>query len=154
MLTKKEQQILNALEPHSTERGVEIVSIEIVGSSKAPVIRVYIDTENGVSFKELTEAQEWIGEFMDALDPFPGAYTMEVSSPGIDRPLRTAQHFEKFLNEEARIRTSEPISGQSNFTGVISEVKDDLVILKVDGNSIELPLSSIRKANLIGKIDF
>ena len=62
---------------------------EIVGSKKAPTIRVFIGTEEGVSFDELASAQVWINRIMDEIDPFPGAYMLEVSSPGIDRPLRT-----------------------------------------------------------------
>ena len=89
MLGKKEQQLLDALAPRAAEEGVEIVTVEVAGAKKAPTIRVYIDVEGGVSFDELSAAQAWINDLMDELDPFPGAYTLEVSSPGIDRPLRT-----------------------------------------------------------------
>lgn len=154
MLTKKEQAILDALEPLAADRGVEVVTVEVIGSSKSPVIRVYVDAEGGVSFKELTESQEWIGETMDELDPFPGAYTLEVSSPGIDRPLRTLAHFSRFVGEEAKVRTMGPIDGQANFKGVIAAVDDDGVTIEFDGRSAHIPISSIRRANLVGKIDF
>ena len=91
MLTAKEKSLLSALEPRAASEGVEIVTLEIVGSKKAPTIRVYIDTAaGGISFDELARypglgrPRSWT-----ELDPFPGAYTLEVSSPGIDRPLRT-----------------------------------------------------------------
>lgn len=154
VLTKKEQQLLDALEPLAADRGVEVVTVEVIGSSKAPVIRVYIDAEDGVSFKELTESQEWIGETMDEIDPFPGAYTLEVSSPGIDRPLRTAAHFARFVGEEAKIRTMGPIDGQANFKGVIAEVEGDEVAVEFDGRRACIPISSIRRANLVGRVDF
>ena len=76
MLTSKEQSLLDALEPEALARGCDIVTIEVVGASKSPVIRVYIDAEGGVTFNELTEAQSWIGEMLDAIDPFPGAYML------------------------------------------------------------------------------
>ena len=96
MLTAKEKSLLSALEPRAASEGVEIVTLEIVGSKKAPTIRVYIDAAGGISFDELARTQAWVGDVMDELDPFPGAYMLEVSSPGIDRPLRTPEHFARF----------------------------------------------------------
>ena len=79
MLTAKEASLLAALEPRAQECGVEVVTVEVVGAKKAPTIRVYIDTEDGVSFDALSSAHVWVNEIMDELDPFPGAYTLEVS---------------------------------------------------------------------------
>ena len=154
MLSKKEKQLLELIEAKAEGGDIEIVTVEVIGSSRAPVIRVYIDSEGGVSFKELTESQEWIGKLMDEVDPFPGAYTLEVSSPGIDRPLRTADHFSRFAGEDAKVRTKSPIDGQSNFKGRIVSANDDGVVLDVDGNQVSIPFESIRRANLVGKIDF
>ena len=99
MLSAKEQQLLDALSPTAEAQGIEIVTVDIVGSKKAPTIRVYIDCEGGVGFDELASAQEWINALMDEIDPFPGAYTLEGSSPGFDRPLRTKRHFQRFAAE-------------------------------------------------------
>ena len=109
MLTAKEKSLLAALEPRAASEGVEVVTVEIVGSRKAPTIRVYLDTAKGISFDEITAAQVWVNEIMDEIDPFPGAYTLEVSSPGIDRPLRTPDHFERFAGDEAYVVTNGPI---------------------------------------------
>ena len=111
MLSKKEQQLLDALAPRAEQEGVEIVTVEVAGAKKAPTIRVYIDTPDGVSFDELSSAQAWINDLMDELDPFPGAYTLEVSSPGIDRPLRTAEHFARFVGDTAVLKT-QPVDGR------------------------------------------
>ena len=105
MLTAKEKKLLAALEPHAAEEGVEIVTVEIVGSKKAPTIRVYVDAPEGVSFDVLASSQAWINKIMDEIDPFPGAYMLEVSSPGIDRPLRTLEHFARFIGEQAVVKT-------------------------------------------------
>lgn len=152
-MTKKEQQLLDALSAHAEQHEVEIVTVEVIGASRAPVIRVYIDAEGGVSFKELTESQEWIGELMDEIDPFPGAYTLEVSSPGIDRPLRTPEHFARFKGELAKIRTAGPVDGRSNFKGEIASVSSDGVTLAVDGSDVEIPFTAMRRANLVGKVE-
>lgn len=156
MLSAKEQSLLDALTPRAAAEGVEIVTVEVVGSKKSPTIRVYIDTESGVSFDALSSAQAWINEIMDALDPFPGAYMLEVSSPGIDRPLRTPEHFERFKGEMAVVKTSQPVDGRKAWTGVLKGVNEDAtkVILDVEGEQVALPLASIKRAHLKGAIDF
>ena len=146
MLSKKEQQLLDALAPRAEAEGVEVVTVEIVGAKKAPTIRVFIDTPDGVSFDELSTAQAWINDIMDELDPFPGAYTLEVSSPGIDRPLRTLDHFARFANQ--------PCEGRSSWTGTILSAKEGLVVLDVDGESVQIPFDTIKRARLKGAIDF
>ena len=154
MLSKKESELLGALEPRACEEGIEVVSVSVVGAKKAPTIRVFIDTPDGVSFDELAKAQVWINEIMDALDPFPGAYTLEVSSPGIDRPLRTIEHFTRFAGDVCVIKMGHPVDGRSNFTGKIVSAADDVVSLEIDGEIIALPLSDMKRAHLKGMVDF
>lgn len=146
--------LLDALAPKASEEGVELVTLEIAGAKKAPTIRVYIDAEQGVGFDELAAANSWIGELMDEIDPFPGAYTLQVSSPGIDRPLRTADHFQRFLGEVAVVKTNGPIDGRSNFTGTIVSVSDQEVILDCDGAECKIPFDAMKRANLKGVINF
>ena len=154
LLSSKEQSLLSALEPLAASHGVEIVTIEIVGPKKAPTIRIYIDTDHGVSFDELAGAQSWINDTLDAIDPFPGAYTLEVSSPGIDRPLRTAEHFERFAGETASVQTLAPHEGRSRFTGEIVGLRGETLRLMVDGVEVEIPLEGIKSARLKGRVDF
>ena len=154
MLTKKEQALLDALETQAAAQGIEIVTLEIVGAKKSPTIRVYIDTENGVSFDELSSAQAWINDIMDEIDPFPGAYMLEVSSPGIDRPLRTPEHFERFTGETAVVVLRAPHEGRAKWTGKLAGFDDGAVLLEVDGIVERLPYDDIKKANIRGTFDF
>ena len=154
MLTKKEQSLLDALEPKAAEEGVELVMLEVVGARKAPTIRVFIDTDHGVGFDELASAQSWINDIMDEIDPFPGAYTLEVSSPGIDRPLRTMQHFARFVGQEAVVKTTGPIEGRSNFTGILRSAEGSTVAIDCDGTVFEIPFDLIKRANLKGTVSF
>jgi len=154
VLTKREQSLLDALEPHAQAQGIEIVMLEIVGAKKSPTIRVYIDTKNGVSFDELSSAQAWINDLMDEIDPFPGAYMLEVSSPGIDRPLRTLEHFERFAGERVVVKTTSPIDGRSTFSGMLVGVEDNNVIVECEAERFEVPYDLIKKANVKGTIDF
>lgn len=154
MLTAKENQLLEALLPKAQDEGVEIVSLEVVGARKAPTIRVYIDTPNGVSFDELAGAQEWINQIMDDLDPFPGAYTLEVSSPGIDRPLRTLEHFQRFAGETAVLILSTPYDGRGKWTGKLAGTDGDDVLLEVDGHTEHIAYDDIKKAHVKGQVEF
>ena len=155
MLSKKEQELLDALSPRAAQEGVEIVTVSVVGSKKAPTIRVFIDTPDGVSFDALSSAQSWIGDLMDEIDPFPGAYTLEVSSPGIDRPLRTLEHFARFAGETAVVKMAQPIDGRAAFTGTILRVEGDDVLLALDdGATVSLPVSNMKRAHLKGTVDF
>lgn len=154
MLSGKERQLLDALSPRAEAEGVEIVTVEIVGAKKAPTIRVFIDTPDGVGFDELASAQAWINAIMDELDPFPGAYSLEVSSPGIDRPLRTLEHFARFAGQTAVVKTSRPLDGRTSFAGAIVSAEGDEVVLDVDGEHVAIPFDGIKRAHLKGTIDF
>lgn len=154
MLSKKETQLLDALEPRAATEGIEIVTVQVVGAKKAPTIRVFIDTPEGVSFDQLAKSQAWINEIMDAIDPFPGAYTLEVSSPGIDRPLRTPEHFARFAGQSAVVKMGHPLDGRSNFTGKIVSADDTCVVMEIDGEQISLPMDDMKRAHLKGIVDF
>ena len=126
----------------------------MAGAKKAPTIRVYIDTEDGVSFDELSAAQAWINDLMDEIDPFPGAYMLEVSSPGIDRPLRTLEHFARFAGEQAVVKTVPAVDGRSSFTGMLVGTDGDDVLLDVDGATVRVAHANIKRAHVKGTIDF
>ena len=156
MLSSKEEAILAALAPRAQSEGIEVVTVEVVGSRKAPTIRVYLDTPEGISFDDITEAQVWVNEIMDDLDPFPGAYTLEVSSPGIDRPLRTPEHFERFAGEDVYLMTASPIDGQSRFNATLAgfDRELDAVLLDAEAGRIAVPYGDVKKAHVKGKIEF
>ncbi len=153
MFTATEQKLFDAICARNPG-DVEIVSLEVTGAKKAPTICVYIDTENGVSFDEITAAQKWINELMDEIDPFPGAYTLEVSSPGIDRPLRTVEHFARFAGQRAYVKATQAVDGRSAWTGIILSATEEEIRMNVDGTEYTIPFNLIKKANLKGEISF
>lgn len=107
-------------------------------------------------FDDIAAAQAWINEILDEIDPFPGAYTLEVSSPGIDRPLRTRGHFEAAVGEQVYATCSEPVDGRSRFTGTLLGVAEDggAIRLSVDGDEVVLPFSIIKRAHIKGVVEF
>ena len=149
MLSKKETELLDALEPRAASEGVEIVTVQVVGAKKAPTIRVFIDTPEGVSFDELAKAQAWINDIMDALDPFPGAYTLEVSSPGIDRVLRKPHDFTREQGKKVDVTLYAPREGKKLLVGELTGFDGDAI--ELDGET-KIPLADIAQVRL--HIDF
>ncbi|MGI6216712.1 MAG: ribosome maturation factor RimP [Coriobacteriales bacterium] len=155
MRSKKVEELIDALEPAATEHGFEIVDAEILGKAGSPILRIYIDSLDGdIDLDVISEAQqEWLEPMVDSVDPINGEYVLEVSSPGIDRPLRTREHFERFIGEDVRIACA-PVNGRGKFSGVLMGLDGDNVIVECDGTRYSVPFDSIKKANVIGKIEF
>jgi ribosome maturation factor RimP len=173
----KEQRLVEALEAVAVTHGLELVDLEIAGVNRARVVRVYLDKEGGLGIDELAAANSWVDAALDELDPMNGPYTLEVSSPGIDRPLRTRGHFERFVGERAMIKTA-PLGGRGNWTGVLAGVETvttstaaagtvptakagtaptaeiSVILLDIEGEAHRLPFADIKKAHLIGRVDF
>ena len=150
-----EQEIIDALEPPAAERGVDVVDVEVVGATKAPCVRVRIDHADEslptITLDEVTEETEWISAALDELDPIPSSFTLEVSSPGMARPLRKQRDFERFAGETVQLSLA-PGEGRRRYTGTLLGIEDDTVALEVDGERVELPFDDIRKCTI--KPDF
>ncbi len=142
------------LEPVAPRHGLELVAVEIAGAPKRPVIRVFLDRAGGIDLDAITSANRWISDAIDDSGSIAGSYTLEVSSPGLDRPLRTLADFERFTGSEASVRTGEPVHGRSRFTGRIIGVEGDEVILEADDELVRLAHSLIAKARLKADVDF
>ena len=152
MLSDFEIRIYDALKEVAIENGFEVVSVSVVGSKKSPILKVFIDVEGGVSFEELASAQACLNPIIEEIDPFDAPYTLEVSSPGIDRPLVFLSHFEKFVGSEAHVRTQMPVEERRNFNGVIKAVEGNTVVIEDEAGEHPLDFENIKRANLIGKI--
>ncbi len=152
LLSEFEKQIFDSLEKVADENGFEVVSVSVVGSKKSPILKVFIDVEGGVSFEELASAQACLNPTIEEIDPFDAPYTLEVSSPGIDRPLVLLRHFEQFVGSEAHIRTQMPVEGRRNFNGKILAVEGKTIVVEDENGESKLDFDNIKRANLIGKI--
>ena len=150
-----EQEIIDALEPLAAERGVDVVDVEVVGATKAPCVRVRIDHADEsaptITLDEVTEETEWISAALDELDPIPSSFTLEVSSPGLARPLRKERDFERFAGETVAVSLA-PGEGRRRYTGTLLGIEGATVALEVDGERVELPFDDIRKCTI--KPDF
>jgi len=147
-------KILGLIEPAVTGLGYEFVGAEFSGQGKSSVLLVYIDTEDekGILVTDCSKVSHQISGIMDVEDPISGQYRLEVSSPGMERPLFKLEHFERFKGSVVKLELSQStLEGQRRFTGDILEVKDDTVHLHVDEEEIEIPFALIKKARLAVK---
>lgn len=132
------EQRLDAYDPQ-----LELVALE---QPAGETLRLYIDHPDGV---DLGRCERVTGELRDLLE----AWSLEVSSPGADRPLTKPEHFRRFLGRKAKIRTHEPIDGQRNFTGTLAEADDESVAIDAGGQPVRIALTDIRRSNLIPEFE-
>lgn len=138
------------LEPAVTALGCELVGIEYVPSGKHSVLRLYIDKPDGVTVDDCSAVSYQVSGLLDVEDPIPGHYTLEVSSPGLDRPLFQAGDFERFAGREIKLRMRLPIEGQRNFRGLLQGLQAQQVVIEVqDGKRVNLPLDQVEQARLV-----
>ncbi|MFO7592673.1 MAG: ribosome maturation factor RimP [Pseudomonadota bacterium] len=143
------KQLYTIIEPAVTVLGFELVGIEHLSQGRHSVLRIYIDHEDGIDVEDCADVSRQVSAVLDVEDPIRGEYTLEVSSPGLDRPLFTPEHYQRYSGSLAEIRLRSPLEGRRKFKGRMHGVKDDDVVIEVDGVDYSLPLDNIEKANLI-----
>jgi len=129
---------------------IEIVDIELRGSGKSRLLRVYIDKDGGVTHADCELVSESLGRLLDQEDAVPGdSYTLEVSSPGLERKLAKPRDFERAVGQQVRVTLREPVAGQMHFAGRLAGFRDGMVELDAaPGEPIRVPLEQVRKASL------
>ncbi len=151
MKKAKEQKLIDILESEATSHGFELVDVEFSGSGHSGTIRVFLDKEDGLTIDDIVAANKWVDGVVENNEPFAGSYTLEVSSPGIDRPLRTRQHFERYVGEEVKI-SSQKVDGRANWTGLLRGIEEDDVLIEIDDVVYPIPMDAIKKAHIKGRI--
>jgi ribosome maturation factor RimP len=135
--------------PLAETRGLEIIDIEFrpEGSRGGRVLRLYLDKDGGPTMDDLSQVSRELSDLLDTHDVVEVAYTLEVSSPGINRPLKLPQHFTRFIGKTVRVKTRELIHGRRSFLGRLLEVSNDKITVNQDGAQCEIPFSLIDKSN-------
>jgi len=128
---------------------MEVIDVELrrEGTRAGRVLRLYLDKDGGPSVDDLGRVSRQLSELLDAQDIVEGSYTLEVSSPGINRPLKKPEHFQRFIGKRVRIRTGDMIDGRRSFLGILSEVSGDTIRIEVEGKPYQIPFSMIEKSN-------
>jgi ribosome maturation factor RimP len=145
--------LMRLLEPPIEALGYELVDIEFAREGRGGVLRIFIDrsAENSgasITVDDCAHVSHAVSELLETQDPIKGHYTLEVSSPGFDRILRTRAHFERFVGERILAELKLPIDGRRRFIGALQSVAGETIVVEVDGKAHSLPLDRIQKARL------
>ncbi len=136
------------IEPVVEGLGYECVGIEYNSHPKHGFLRVFIDSDQGVGMEDCTKVSHQVSGVLDVEDPISGEYNLEVSSPGMDRPLFKIQQFEQFIGHTVQVSLFKPVEGRRKMTGLIEKVEDNNVYLQQDGQVYKVPFQAMSKARL------
>lgn len=142
-------RLIRLLQPLVEDLGYEFVGLEQRSNPKIPALVIYIDRPGGIAVEDCERVSREVAAVLDVEDPIPGHYDLEVSSPGLDRPLFTLEQFERFSGQVAQVSLFAPIAGRRKFKGEILGTRNGLVRLDQDGAEVELDMGNIAKARLV-----
>lgn len=145
-------QVVKVVEPVVTGLGYELLGAEFGQAENGQTLRVYIDKPEGVVMDDCAAVSRQLNAVLDVEDTIKSAYLLEVSSPGVDRPLFTEEHFAAQIGEQVKVKMTEAVNGRRNFKGQLVAVKNAHAVVEVDGIDYELPVDDVEQANLIGRL--
>ncbi len=148
-MAKFEHKLTAMLRPAVEETGKELLGVEFISAGNHSVLRLFIDHENGIDVDDCAEVSRQVGAILDVEDPISSEYSLEVSSPGLDRPLFDKAHFEAVVDETVEVKISMPLNGRRKFKGKLVAVENDSLIVMVDNEEYELVISNIDKSHLV-----
>jgi ribosome maturation factor RimP len=144
------ERLIALIEPVLARLGYELVELEYAAGRTQAVVRLFIDTSAGITVDDCERVSRDVAALLDVDDPIPTAYTLEVSSPGFDRVLRTPAHFERFVGERVFVELKAPRAGRKRYTGVLQVASATGIELEVDKQKVEVRFEEIGKARLAG----
>jgi ribosome maturation factor RimP len=144
------ERLIALIEPVLARLGYELVELEYAAGRTQAVLRLFIDKPDGVGLDDCEQVSREVAALLDVEDPIPTAYTLEVSSPGFDRVLRTPAHFGRFVGSRVFVELKLPRAGRRRYTGTLQAVNEAGIELEVDRQKVEVPFDEIGKARLAG----
>ncbi len=142
-------QLAKLIEPTIEQLGYELSDLELKLSGRDGIVRVFIDKPEGVDLADCEIVSRQLSALLDVEDPLPGHYTLEVSSPGLDRKLTKPEHYQRFTGETIRVKLRFPVAGRRNFRGALRSADKEKIEVEVDGESHSLQIATIESARLI-----
>lgn len=151
MRKKVTEQVAELALPLAGQLNLELVDVEYTKEAGRYYLRVFIDKPGGVTLDDCQALSEKLDALLDEADPIPNPYVLEVSSPGIERPLKKVSDFQRFTGRLARIKTYAPVEGRKQFTGRLLTASDKEVKLAIDGREVAIALEGIASARLVAE---
>lgn len=152
-MSSKLEQLQALLAPVVEALGYECWGLEFISQGRHSLLRVYIDRPEGILIDDCEAVSRQVSGILDVEDPISGEYTLEVSSPGMDRPLFTLDQFARYVGEQVKIKLRTPFERRRNFQGILRGVEEQDVVVLVDDHEYLLPVDSIDKANIIPRFE-
>lgn len=143
------ERVAALVDPVIEELGFELVDVAFLMERGRRVLRIYVDTENGITLDECAAASREVGSLIDLEDLIPYEYVLEVSSPGLDRPLKKADDFLRALGRKIKVRMRRPVGGRRNFTGTLKAFENETLEVGVENETVKIPVADIDRANLV-----
>ena len=129
--------------------GYSLWGVELRSSQKHAHVKIFIDHDDGITVDDCSEVSHQISGVLDVEDPISVAYTLEVSSPGVERPLMKLEHYKKYIGNIIKVRLSWAVNERKNYLGMLKNVSDDEIVMEVDQQKVEFPFNAVKRANLI-----
>jgi len=152
-VSSKLEQLQTLLAPVIEALGYECWGLEFLSQGRHSLLRIYVDHANGILVEDCEKVSRQVSGVLDVEDPISNEYTLEVSSPGMDRPLFTLEQFAKHAGELVKIKLRSPYEGRRNFQGPLRGVEEQDVVVLVDDHEYLLPIDMIDKANIVPRFD-
>jgi len=143
------KEIEQLIEPVLEEMGIELVDVEFCSEQSRRILRIYADRTTGINLDDCAMVSREIGNLLDVKDLLPNRYVLEVSSPGLNRPLKRENDFLRVVGRKIKVKTAVPLKGRRNFSGVLQSFESGMLQLKSDGTVVQIPQESLNKANLV-----
>lgn len=143
-----EQRLIEIIQQPIEALGFELIGLEYI-RSRQPILRIFIDHEKGISVDDCAEVSHQISAIFDVEDPIASNYTLEVSSPGMDRPLFTIEHYKQFIDQNISFSLRIPTMNRRNWKGKLMQVENEMITVDVDGELHQFAFGNIQKANIV-----
>ena len=148
LMYRQNQTLVDLLAPSITAMGYDLLGIEQLARGRESLVRIYIDKESGITLDDCERVSNQVTGILDVEDPVSGSYRLEVSSPGLDRPLFNLEQFQQFMGQTVSIRLRSKFEGRRKLTGTIETVEQDVVVIRESGDQYRLPADVIEHAHL------
>lgn len=143
------KKVADLIESSLEGMGFELVEVEYLSSQGRWILRIYIDQEGGVTIDDCAQVSRELGDLIDVKDVIPHEYVLEISSPGLNRPLTKEKHLLGAIGKKIRVRMARPVEGRRNFAGRLSDFRDETLYIEMDKGMVALPWPEVEKANLV-----
>ena len=152
-MSGKEAQLTQLLQPTVEAMGYTLWGIELISPGKRPTLRLYIEAEEGIGVDDCAAVSHQVSGVLDVEDPITSEYTLEVSSPGVDRLLFSPEHYSPYAGEMIDVRLRLPVEGRRRYKGTLIAVKGETVVVAADDQAFELPLRSVDRARVFPRLE-